>query len=255
MGCLNAVSPKVLESLTLVSSLVGIGFLIWGIVDIPWDDISDAGKIFYIMSGGFMVLIVILILILLCISIGEKFGTTQNGCARCLCITLLILNVLALIAILIGEIIIFSNMADEDDKYLDDNYYYNNRRRRWRGKYSREEWASAGVSTTAVEIVIGLNILFLSYLLRLANAKTNTSYNEYLETQSKNNISDVSGLNSNKNNYAINVYNNPPNGNQNMLTFIGYDKEGHPIYSGSNQYFTQTNNVPVKTNVDNGAKK
>ena len=254
MGCLNEVSPKVLESLTLVSSLVGIGFLIWGIVDIPWDDIDDAGKIFYIISGGLMILIVILILILLCLSIGNKFGTTQNGFARCLCITLLILNILALIAIIIGEIIIFSNMADEDDKYLDDNYYYNNRRRRWRGKYSRAEWASAGVSTTAFEIVIGLNILFISYLLKLALAKTNTTYNEYLETQSKNNSSDVNGLNSNKNNYSINVYNTPPIGNQNMLTFIGYDKDGHPIYSGANQYFTQTN-APVKANVDNGAKK
>ena len=39
-----------------------------------------------------------------------------------------------------------------------------------------------------------------------------------------------------------------------MLTFIGYDKDGHPIYSGSNQYFTQ-NNVPNGTKVDNGAKK
>jgi len=254
MGSLNDVSPKVLESLTLVSSLVGIGFLIWGIVDIPWDDINDAGEIFYIMSGGFLIPIVILIFILLCLSIGDKFGTTQNGCARGLCITLLILNILALIAIIIGEIIIFAEMADEDDKYLDNNYYYNNRRRRWRGKYSREEWASAGVSTTAVEIVLGLNILFISYLLKLANAKTNTTYNEYLDAQSKNNSSDVNGLNSNQNNYAINVYNNPPNGNQNMLTFIGYDKDGHPIYSGANQYFTQTN-APVKANVDNGAKK
>ena len=39
-----------------------------------------------------------------------------------------------------------------------------------------------------------------------------------------------------------------------MLTFIGYDKEGHPIYSGSNHYFTKKN-AANKTNVKNGAKK
>ena len=53
-------------------------------------------------------------------------------------------------------------MAHEDDKYLDDNYYYN-RRRRWRGKYLRAEWASAGCSLKAAEIVIGLNMLFISF--------------------------------------------------------------------------------------------
>lgn len=249
MGCMNDVSPKILEILTLFSSLIGIGFLIWGLVEIPWDDIKDVGKALYIIGGIIMIIVVILILVLLCLSVSNKFGTTKNGFAKCLCITLLVINVIAVILFVISEIIIFANMADEDDKYLDNNYYYNYNRR-WRGKYSRAEWAASGCSLTAVEIVIGLNILFISYLLKLANAKTNTSYNDYLDTQSKNNTSDISGLN-NKNNYSINVYNAPPNGNQNMLTFIGYDKDGHPIYSGTNQYFTQ-NNVP---NVDNGAKK
>ena len=251
--CMNYVSPKILEILTLFSTLIGIGFLIWGLVEIPWDDIKDAGKAFYIIGGVLLIIIVVLILILLCLSITNSFGTTKNGLAKCLCITLLIINVIALIVFVISEIIIFSNMADKDDEYLDNYYDYNYHRRRWRSKYSRAEWAASGCSLSAAEIVIGLNIFFISFLLKLANAKTNTSYNEYLDTQSKNNSSDVNGLN-NRNNYAINVYNTPPNGNQNMLTFIGYDKDGHPIYSGSNQYFTQ-NNVPNGTKVDNGAKK
>ena len=256
MGSMNNASPKILETLTLFSSLIGIGFLIWGLVEIPWDDISNAGKIFYIISGILMIIVVILILVLLCLSIGNKFGTKKNGFAKCLCITLLIFNILSIIAAVISEIIIFSNMADEDDKYLDDNNYYYHNRRRWRRKYSRAEWASAVCSLTALEIVVGLNILFVSFLLKLANAKINTSYKEYLDTQIKNNNSSyVNDLN-NGNNLAINVYNSPPNGNrnQNMLTFIGYDKEGHPIYSGVNQYFTQNNTVN-KTNIDNGAKK
>ena len=33
---------------------------------------------------------------------------------------------------------------------------------------------------------------------------------------------------------TINVYNTPPN--QNQLAFLGYDKDGHPIYAGNNQY-------------------
>lgn len=115
---MNEVSPKILEILTLFSTLVGIGFLIWGIVEIPWDDISEAGTIFYIIGGIFMIIIVISILILLFLNIRNKLSTTKNGFAKCLCIILLIINVLAIIVFVISEIIIFSNMAYEDDKYM-----------------------------------------------------------------------------------------------------------------------------------------
>ena len=43
---------------------------------------------------------------------------------------------------------------------------------------------------------------------------------------------------------TINVYNSPPNYiNNNNMTFLGYDKEGRPIYAGNDRY--RTINVPV----------
>ena len=53
MGCMNHVKPRVLEVSTLIFTAIGIGFYVWGIVDIPWDDISKAGKGFFILGGLF----------------------------------------------------------------------------------------------------------------------------------------------------------------------------------------------------------
>ena len=53
---------------------------------------------------------------------------------------------------------------------------------------------------TILEIIVGLNILFISYLLKLANVKINTSFNDFLDTQSKNNNSSYANGLSNGNN-------------------------------------------------------
>ena len=79
MGCFNSVNPRVLEVLTLVFTIVAIGFLVWGIVDIPLDDISTAGKIFYYIGWGFVVLVLLILLVLMCLRIGNKINEKLNA--------------------------------------------------------------------------------------------------------------------------------------------------------------------------------
>jgi len=157
MGCFNSVKPRVLEVLALVFTVVAIGFLVWGIIDIPWDDISTAGKVFYYIGCGFVVLVLLILLVLMCLRIGNKINGPSNGTGICLCITMMVCEVLAIIIFVIAEIIIFVNMGDKDDEYWDNNY---NGRRRWRSKYDWEEWWSAVCSVSAAEIAMGLNRLF-----------------------------------------------------------------------------------------------
>lgn len=249
MGCFNSVKPRVLEVLALVFTVVAIGFLVWGIIDIPWDDISTAGKVFYYIGCGFVVLVLLILLVLMFLRIGNKINGPSNGTGICLCITMMVCEVLAIIIFVIAEIIIFVNMGDKDDEYWDNNY---NGRRRWRSKYDWEEWWSAVCSVSAAEIAMGLNIAVTDYLLKVIRAKCKTCYSDYLETQNKNNISQNNTLGVGNNlGQSIEIYNTPPPTNQNALTLIGYDKNGHPIYSGSTQYFTQMQPKNVIVNKKN----
>ena len=253
MGCLNSVTPRILEVLIVVFTIIGIGFLIWGIIDIPWDDISTAGKVFFYIGCGLMILVLLFILVLMCLRIGNKINESKNRVGKCFSATLLVFNVIALIIFIISEIIIFINMSEEIDDYYYNNYEIERRRRRWDNRYSNEEWFATVCSVSAAEIVLILNIVVLNYLIKVIWAKCNICYNDYLKTQKNINISEVYEINNNTTK-AINLFNSPPATNQNVLTFIGYDKNGHPIYSGSTQYFTQ-NNMSNKINADNNVVK
>ena len=249
MGCLYSVRPRLVEVIALIFTIIGICFYIWGIVDIPWDDISKGGKAFYYIGGIFQVLVFLIILILMCLRIGNKINDSQNGTGKCLVITLIILEILGLIIVVIGQIIIFINMGDKNDEYYDNNYNSDNRRGRWRSKYSRREWWSTTCSVTAAEIALVIDIICTEYLIKVIYAKTSQCYYDYLDQQNKNNNIDSTN---NINGYSrnINIFNAPPQNNQNYLTFIGYDKDGHPIYSGNNQYYSQ-NPVPIKATDNN----
>ena len=159
---------------------------------------------------------------------GNKINTTKNSAGKCLCITAIVLDIIAEICIIIAEIIILHNMNDKDDNYLYDNGYYYGRRRYRDSKYSNREWASAIISITASEIALGIHCYCLSFLLKLIYAKTNLSYLRYSEA---NEPEGIIGR-------TINVINSPQE-TTNQLNFLGYDQNGHPIYSGNAQYFTQ----------------
>ena len=235
--CLTTLKPKSIEIIALLCNIISIGFLIWGIADIPWDDISTAGKIFFYITCGCVVLTLIFLLGLMCIRCSGKINTSKNRSAKCLCITMMVFDILAFILIIISEIIIFYNMDDKDDDYYYYDYYYGRRRR---SKYSNREWAASIISISVAELAIMCHSYCANFLYKLISAKTNTSYLDYME-QRENNNNIVSR--------TINVLNQPTNNNTNQLTFIGYDKDGHPIYSGKNQYFTTT-----ATNVNTNGK-
>ena len=169
----------------------------------------------------------------MCLRIGNKINTSANNAGKCLSITMLIFEILGLIAFIISMIIMFFNMGDKNDDYHKD---YENGYSGRRGKYSRAEWAAVVMPLTAGVIALGLNILFTDFLIKSIYAKINTPYSEYLETQKNSEVSSANDYSK-----SINICNGPIENGQNALTFIGYDKDGHPIYSGSNKYYTKNN--------------
>jgi hypothetical protein len=162
----------------------------------------------------------------MCLRCANKINTTKNSAGMCLCITDVIFDILAEIIIIIAEIVILYNMNDKDDNYYYDYGYRTSRRN---SRYSDREWAAAVISTTGAEIFIALHCYCVSFLLKLISAKTDLSYLNYMETHDNSN---------NIFSRTVNVFstteNNGVNGNQ--LNFLGYDKDGHPIYSGNTQY-------------------
>ena len=237
--CLFALRPLSIEIIALTANLFEIGFLIWGIVDIPWDYINTGGEVCFYITFVLIVLTFILLLILMCLRCSGKINTTKNGLGKCLYITDLIFDFLAFILIIISESIILYKMYDADD-----DYFWENGRRYSRRQndsiFSDSEWAAAVISTSIAELAILIHCYCVSFLIKLIYLKTDLSYNEYTNTLDQN-INTFSS--ENPGGRAINVFQNPPNYYNNNLTLLGYDKDGHPIYSGNNTY--QVINAPI----------
>lgn len=243
--CLTTLRPRCIEIIALIFNLIGIGCMVWGIVDIPWEVVKKGGKALFYISGALMILTLLILLVLMCLRCGNKINTTKNSSGKCLCITSIVFALIAEILIIIAEIIIVNNMNDKDDDYWYDDYYYNYRRRRRDTVFSDREWAAVFVSTTGAEICLAIYCYCLSFLLKLIYAKTNKSYLKYHESKEDNNIVTR----------TIHAFDNSqtiPDNNQ--LNFIGYDKDGHPIYAGNTQYITVNQaspNVIVQNPVKN----
>ena len=240
--CLLPLKPKFIELIALLANLVEIGFLIWGLVDIPWSHISTGGKVCFYITCGLIVITFILLIILMILRCNKTINTSRNSTARCLCITDCVFDFLAFLMIIISEGIILHKMYDLDD---DRSYWSGKRSYHDGGYFSDREWLSAIISTSAAEIGIVCHSYCLSFLYQLIHLKTDLSYVAYKNKNSE----QVAYINNNSDGKVttINVFSLPPNNN---LTFLGYDKDGRPIYAGNNQY--RTINTPVETqqNVD-----
>jgi hypothetical protein len=121
---------------------------------------------------------------------------------------------------------------DYNGGYRNGRYYGRN------GYFSGAEWAAAVISTSAAEIGIMVHTYCISFLMKLIHLRTDLSYYEYNKNLPSNRDSS-----NNDGNLAttVNVYPVPPNNNN--LSFLGYDKDGRPIYAGNDQY--RTINAPV----------
>ena len=235
--CLLGLKPRYIELIALIANLIEISFLIWGLVDIPWSDIPSGGKICYLITGGLVVFTFIILIILMILRCSGSINSRRNQTGKCLSIVGCVVDILALIMMIVTEIIIFHKMRDLD---YDRNYWGNRRSYSSSGYFTNKEWAAAIFSTSATELASMCHFYCISFLYKLIKYKTNMSYAEYKDKNSpeniyNNNISDGAIT-------AVNVYNNPP-GNENNLTFLGYDKDGRPIYAGKNQY--RLVNTPV----------
>ena len=218
--CLTPLKPRCIEILALIFNLIELVFLIWAIVDIPWEDISTGGKIIFYIMFSLIILTFIILISLICLRCSNKINTTKNNPAKCLSTTMFILDILSFILIIIAEIIILYNIDDKDDYF-----YYDYNRRRRRSRFSDREWAAAIISLTMIEIALVCHSYCSNFLLKLIYVKTDLSYFDYMNQKNQNN---------NMNN-TVNIF----NGTHNNLNLIGYDKNGHPVYSENSQYFNQ----------------
>ena len=165
-------------------------------------------------------------------------NSSSNKTGYGICLTTVIIDVIAFIMIVVSEAVILYKMWDLDDDYeywRGRRYYYS------KGYFSDAEWAAAIVPMSVAEICLIAHFYCLSFLLKLIKLKTDLSYIEYNENQNQTSNSSGNILSSSANyvtpGTTINVYNTPPPpNNQQVLSFIGYDNQGHPIYAGNNQY-------------------
>ena len=233
--CLLTLKPKYVELIGLLANVVEIGFLIWGIAGIPWSDLNTGSKVCFFITCGLVLITLIILVILMILRCNNTINNSRNSTGKCLCIAALIIDILAFIMIIITEAIILYKMYD-----LDYNGGYRNGRRYYgrNGYFSGAEWAAAVISTSAAEIGIMVHTYCISFLMKLIHLRTDLSYYEYNKNLPSNRDSS-----NNDGNLAttVNVYPVPPNNNN--LSFLGYDKDGRPIYAGNDQY--RTINAPV----------
>ena len=239
--CLKNCRPRCIEISALISNILEIAVLIWAIIEIPWRDIKIIGKFCFFIMFAFIIIILLFLLILMCLRCSNKINTNKNGTGKCLCIAMIVLDILSFILYIVGGVAILINMIKEDD------YEYRGYSLDKEKEYSNRIWIAIGVSFTITEIVLIFHCMCSIMLYKIINAKTNKSYSNYLNE--KGNESNTNG----------NIYNMPQTEvNINQLTFIGYDKDGHPIYQGNTQYQNQINstqnitNTPIMVGNNNG---
>jgi hypothetical protein len=243
--CLLAVRPRYIELIALLANVIEIGFLIWGILGIPWGDLNTASKVCYYITCGLVLMTFILLIILMILRCNKSINNSRNSTGKCLSITNTVIDVLAFIMIIVSECLILYKMYD-----LDYDWDYWDRRRsghydRRNGYFSNGEWAAAFFSTSVTEICIIAHFYCVSFLYKLIHLKTDLSYAEYKDKyEPENNVINNTSDGNIPNATTINVYNSPPNYiNNNNMTFLGYDKEGRPIYAGNDRY--RTINAPI----------
>ena len=182
--CCKKLTSRCIQIIALICNLIEFGLLIYGITGIPWNHIKTLGIAAFFISFGLIVMALFLLIKLMCLRSGNCINI-PNCCGKCLCITLIIFDILAGIFIVIAEIFILTNMHDKDGSNADDdnnnifyyNYYYESKII----KYSDSKWVCAYVSLFCFDIALIIHFYCVSFLIKLINVKNDSNYLEYLE--------------------------------------------------------------------------
>ena len=121
MGCLSlfccfkSMRPNVIAVIAIISNLIAVAFLIWGLADLFW--FRKGRKALYIISFVLLCLTLILlaiILVFLNLRNGPNFMTI-NKVGKIICLLIIGLCILAFIFLLIDEILILIDYNDFED--------------------------------------------------------------------------------------------------------------------------------------------
>ena len=112
--CFKNMNPNTIASTAIITNLMAVAFLIWGIIDIQWNWLKKARKTLYIISFSFLCLTLILmifIIVFLNLRIGPNF-MILNKLGNLICLIIIGSCILSFIFLLIAEILILIDFND-----------------------------------------------------------------------------------------------------------------------------------------------
>lgn len=155
--CFRNYRPNCIALTALITSIISLAFLIWGLADLHW--FRKGEKVLYII--GF-ILIALIFISLICILILLNFRNTVNyitfnSTGKILCLLIIAFCIIAFILFLIAEILILKHYSDYEsdmEKYLGYDY-----------DIPSHDWAAAilpGFLTLIATVIIALcaNVLY-----------------------------------------------------------------------------------------------
>ena len=203
MGCLSlfccfkSMRPNVITLIAIISNLIAVAFLIWGLADLLW--YRKGRKALYIISFVLLCLTLILLVIIIAflnLRIGPNFMTIYKV-GKIICLLIIGLCILAFIFLLISEILILIDYNDIEDLLGPGR------------NISSHDWAAAilpGILGLIASVIVSLcaNVLY-----KIFNDNILTSFDIYQN-------------------------NNPMNINQNSMTTIPNVQNPVVVVSGNN---------------------
>ena len=203
MGCLSlfccfkSMRPNVIALIAIISNLIAVAFLIWGLADLIW--YRKGRKALYIISFVLLCLTLILLVIIIVflnLRIGPNFMTIYKV-GKIICLLIIGLCILAFIFLLISEILILIDYNDIEDLLGPGR------------NISSHDWAAAilpGILGLIASVIVSLcaNVLY-----KIFNDNILTSFDIYQN-------------------------NNPMNINQNSMTTIPNVQNPVVVVSGNN---------------------
>ena len=203
MGCLSlfccfkSMRPNVITLIAIISNLIAVAFLIWGLADLLW--YRKGRKALYIISFVLLCLTLILLVIIIVflnLRIGPNFMTIYKV-GKIICLLIIGLCILAFIFLLISEILILIDYNDIEDLLGPGR------------NISSHDWAAAilpGILGLIASVIVSLcaNVLY-----KIFNDNILTSFDIYQN-------------------------NNPMNINQNSMTTIPNVQNPVVVVSGNN---------------------